>query len=129
MNKHLPPILDLTTLPDGPSPGTRLAALTGLPPGRAAVLSVAGQALFIQPMPDGTVVAYVNRCPHLGVPLDLLPGKLLSLDGAHFVCTTHGALFQVSDGLCVKGPCLGQALQRVAITVKDGWAWVPDAPE
>ena len=40
--------------------------------------------------------------------------------GKYLMCHTHGALFQLSDGLCVAGPCNGASLQAVDITVKSG---------
>jgi nitrite reductase/ring-hydroxylating ferredoxin subunit len=59
------------------------------------------------------VFVYENRCPHLGWPLDIVPGRFLAADGRHILCTGHGALFRIADGHCVKGPCLGQALTPV----------------
>jgi nitrite reductase/ring-hydroxylating ferredoxin subunit len=66
---------------------------------------------------DGFVVhhetgyaAYVNRCPHVGTPLDLWPNEFLDEGGREFVCSTHGATFQPSTGLCTGGPCVGDRL-------------------
>jgi nitrite reductase/ring-hydroxylating ferredoxin subunit len=54
--------------------------------------------------------AWRNLCPHSGGPL-ARPGETpLSRDGTHLVCATHGALFRVTDGLCVAGPCQGASL-------------------
>ena len=66
------------------------------------------------------VVSYLNRCPHIGTPLDIQPGRFLSQSGDHILCTTHGALFQIDDGLCVAGPCLNDWLTPVNIEVRDG---------
>ena len=38
-----------------------------------------------------TVRAYLNHCPHLGIPLNWQPDEFLSIDGAHIQCSTHGA--------------------------------------
>jgi nitrite reductase/ring-hydroxylating ferredoxin subunit len=66
------------------------------------------------------VAIYVNACPHLGVPLDWLPGKFMSADGRHIVCATHGAEFRPEDGFCLRGPCRGDSLTAVPCEVRDG---------
>ena len=59
--------------------------------------------------PDGPRT-YRNLCPHSGGPL-ARPGEVpLSRDRAHLVCAGHGALFRISDGLCIAGPCKGEHL-------------------
>ena len=72
------------------------------------------------------VVVYVNSCPHIGVPLDWMPDKFLTADGQRIVCATHGAEFRIADGVCVRGPCLGDRLEPVMIEVKDGVILVPE---
>jgi nitrite reductase/ring-hydroxylating ferredoxin subunit len=71
------------------------------------------------------VLIYLNACPHLGVPLDWLPGRFMSNDGTRLVCATHGAEFRPSDGLCLRGPCRGESLTRVPAVVRDGCVYVP----
>ena len=39
---------------------------------------------------------YVNACPHIGTPLDWVPGRFLSIDGRHIICATHGAEFTIA---------------------------------
>jgi nitrite reductase/ring-hydroxylating ferredoxin subunit len=75
---------------------------------------------------DG-IRAYRNRCPHLGVPLEVTPHRFLDETGRHIVCTTHGARFRVVDGYCVVGPCLGETLERVSVRVEDGLVWLDEA--
>jgi nitrite reductase/ring-hydroxylating ferredoxin subunit len=70
---------------------------------------------------------YVNSCPHLGVPLDWLPGQFLTTDGTRIMCATHGAEFRISDGHCVKGPCRGEALTKVPYTVRDDLIMIKEA--
>jgi len=36
------------------------------------------------------------------------------------VCAAHGAAFELQHGVCVSGPCRGQSLLAVAVTVRDG---------
>ncbi|VAW94560.1 hypothetical protein MNBD_GAMMA22-2411 [hydrothermal vent metagenome] len=59
---------------------------------------------------QGNLYAYQNLCPHTGVELNWQQNVFLSFDQTMIQCATHGAQFQVSDGLCVWGPCLGQSL-------------------
>ena len=41
---------------------------------------------------EGSIYAYVNRCPHQGTELDWLPGEVFDDDGLYLVCATHGAV-------------------------------------
>ncbi|MBM3503945.1 MAG: Rieske 2Fe-2S domain-containing protein [Alphaproteobacteria bacterium] len=68
---------------------------------------------------DG-LVAFVNDCPHAHAPLDWTPGQFLDAEGKHLLCTMHGALFRIHDGLCVDGPCPGLSLTPVPIQVVGG---------
>jgi nitrite reductase/ring-hydroxylating ferredoxin subunit len=38
--------------------------------------------------------------------------------GDRIVCAAHGALFDITNGLCTLGPCLGDALVPVPLTVQ-----------
>ena len=66
------------------------------------------------------VWAYVNRCPHIGAPLDFRPGWFLTLDKSLINCANHGAHFEIETGLCVAGPCVGKSLEAVPVEVSDG---------
>jgi nitrite reductase/ring-hydroxylating ferredoxin subunit len=74
-----------------------------------------------------SVCGYVNRCPHAGHPLDLLPGRFLSADGLLIVCGSHGALFEKSTGLCVGGPCVGRSLTPVPLEIRNGCVLIAEA--
>ncbi len=74
----------------------------------------------------GKLFVYVNCCPHIGTPLDWMPDRFLTADGERVVCATHGAEFGIEDGVCVRGPCLGAALEPVMIQIKDGIILVPE---
>lgn len=69
----------------------------------------------------GGIAAYVNRCPHAGHPLNLRPHRFLTADRSLILCNSHGALFEKATGLCVAGPCAGQSLEHVAISVESGY--------
>jgi nitrite reductase/ring-hydroxylating ferredoxin subunit len=74
----------------------------------------------------GRVFGYVNRCPHAGHPLNLLPDRFLTPDGALIVCSAHGAVFEKTGGLCVAGPCPGKSLTRVPLEVRCGFVMLAD---
>jgi len=63
--------------------------------------------------------AYLNRCPHTGVNLNWLPDQFFDIEHHYIQCATHGALFQVDNGFCLRGPCAGAYLQPVSIHIKD----------
>jgi nitrite reductase/ring-hydroxylating ferredoxin subunit len=67
------------------------------------------------------VRGYVNRCPHAGHPLNLLPNRFLTPDGALILCSSHGAVFEKQTGYCVAGPCAGRSLRAVPIEVQAGF--------
>ncbi len=72
------------------------------------------------------VRGYVNRCPHAGHPLNLLPERFLTPDGALILCSSHGALFEKGSGHCVSGPCAGRALIPVALEIRWGFVLLAD---
>ena len=74
-----------------------------------------------------TVRGYLNRCPHAGHPLDLLPQRFLTADGSLILCSSHGALFEKATGYCVAGPCMGRALTPLALQVKCGLVLLDDS--
>ncbi|HET7544678.1 MAG TPA: Rieske 2Fe-2S domain-containing protein [Polyangiaceae bacterium] len=70
------------------------------------------------------LVAYLNRCPHWSVDLDLGDERFYAEDIDRIYCKNHGALFRVSDGVCDHGPCLGQSLVRCEVELEGDDAWV-----
>lgn len=80
---------------------------------------------FVVHVGDG-VRGYVNRCPHAGHPLDLLPQRFLTVDGALILCGSHGALFEKESGQCVAGPCVGRSLTPVPLEVRGGCVLLAD---
>jgi nitrite reductase/ring-hydroxylating ferredoxin subunit len=65
----------------------------------------------------GNFHAYVNRCRHMPTPLDFVRDEFVSDDGQFLRCYTHGALYEFATGLCVDGPCKGESLYRLPVTV------------
>ncbi len=85
-----------------------------------------GDNIFITQR-DGCFYAYQNLCPHLQVELEFLENQFLDRDQEYIECSTHGALFQVETGHCISGPCVGQSLEKVAITVhSDGGIYLEE---
>jgi nitrite reductase/ring-hydroxylating ferredoxin subunit len=70
---------------------------------------------------------YVNRCPHAGHPLNLLPDRFFTPDGALILCSSHGALFEKLTGYCVAGPCAGRSLTPVPLEVRSGFVLIADS--
>ncbi len=66
------------------------------------------------------VFGYINRCPHTGVNLDWERNQFLDPSGLRLMCGKHGALFDIGTGHCIDGPCKGNSLEPVSITVIDG---------
>jgi len=75
---------------------------------------------------DGAARAFVNRCPHLGTELDWQPGEFFEETGLYLVCSTHGAIFDPSTGLCVAGPCRGARLEAIAVEERQGRILIHD---
>jgi nitrite reductase/ring-hydroxylating ferredoxin subunit len=73
----------------------------------------------------GAVMVYVNSCPHVGLPLEMLPDRFLDRAGKLIICSAHGARFRVEDGMCVSGPCFGEALEGVPVRIEAGQVYVP----
>ena len=106
-----------------PEPPHQLCALAELPVNTARGFELTAAngdrlGVIVWHTPDG-LSGFVNQCPHLGLPLETFPDRFLSADGAHLICSAHGAQFDMS-GACIAGPCRGQALRRVALVVRDG---------
>jgi nitrite reductase/ring-hydroxylating ferredoxin subunit len=82
---------------------------------------IAGATKMLIAVREGSqAFVYINSCPHIGAPLDLQPGKFLSHDKKHIMCSTHGALFEISSGLCTFGPCKDDHLDILPIRVENG---------
>lgn len=69
---------------------------------------------------DGQVYGYINRCPHTGANLDWQAHQFLDMDQAFIQCATHDALFEIDTGRCVSGPCVGDFLTPVRVTLDHG---------
>lgn len=99
-----------------------LFARDQLPDPGSRGFSVSWQGRFIQGFVvcnDRQLFAYVNSCPHTGAPLDWVDHQFLDLDKAFIQCASHDARFEITSGLCIAGPCVGQSLRRLQVEVID----------
>jgi nitrite reductase/ring-hydroxylating ferredoxin subunit len=73
---------------------------------------------------SGTLVAYANVCPHWSVDLDMGTGRFWDAAQRRIVCVNHAALFHPLTGVCERGPCFGDALERFELVPEASGAWV-----
>ena len=66
------------------------------------------------------IFVYQNSCPHTRETLDPQGGSVASPDGLLITCQRHGAEFLAHSGECVGGPCPGEFLTAVPITLSAG---------
>ena len=97
-----------------------VAATSEIKPGEKKLVTIKGREIGVFNV-DGAFFALANRCPHAGHPLNLLLHEFLTADRSLVLCRSHGALFEISTGLCIAGPCAGRHLRRVPIEVVAGY--------
>ena len=106
------------------TPAAALVSLEALPPDGfhevEAIIDGDAESLLLYRDATGDVRAWLNVCPHAGRRLDWAPGKFLRAKDGTLVCAAHGASFELVNGVCVAGPCRGEALRAVAVEVRDG---------
>lgn len=104
-------------------PGIAVAALDDLadPGARAVVIEIGDRRFHGFLVRRGmAVTGFVDRCPHMGLPLAQRLDAYLTPDSDLVACSWHGALFRPDDGTCVAGPCPGQSLTPWPVTVAGG---------
>lgn len=72
------------------------------------------------------VFGYENSCPHTGVELNWQANQFLDYEGYNIQCAVHGALFRIENGYCFSGPCRGQTLTPVSLSVEEEALWYDD---
>ncbi len=77
---------------------------------------------------DGLFYAYRNSCPHTGSPLDWVEHQFLDADGMLIQCAVHDARFYIDSGECVFGPCPGESLSKLQISVVDDNIYLASTP-
>lgn len=72
--------------------------------------------------------AYADACPHHDTPMAWRKDQYLNAAGDRIVCAAHGAQFEIATGRCTLGPCLGDALTPVPLTLQaNGEVHIADA--
>jgi nitrite reductase/ring-hydroxylating ferredoxin subunit len=112
-------------LPRAPATGTILGSVSDLPDQQVTLLALDTGGGAAQPFrllllrESEQVRAFVNRCPHFGVPLAAKPTQLISKPGTSITCNVHYARFRWSDGVCESGECVGEGLMPVPLDIAD----------
>ena len=109
--------------PARPAPGSVLCALDEIAsPGARGFRFRADEAVFagFVVRRGEAVFGYVDRCPHMGVPMAQQLDQYLTPDGSLIACSWHSALFRIDTGECVGGPCTGQRLTPWPVAVAEG---------
>lgn len=110
MNRHL---CRLNDIPDGEGVGFSLDLED------AERLAGGHRDIFVVRRGD-RAYCYANACPHLSSPLDWVENQFMTPDKTRIMCATHGAQFRIEDGHCVFGPCEGDSLTPLSVSVRQG---------
>jgi len=103
------------------------AALVEAGTGVRFTVKVAGEAVPAFAIRcHGQAHAYLNRCGHVSVELDMLPGEFFESTGLYLICATHGALYDPASGACLGGPCNGRGLQPLVVTEREGGIYLEE---
>lgn len=88
---------------------------------RGFVMSAGARRKVILTRRDGRLFGWLDACPHYpgGTLMAWRSDAYLNGEGTHLACNSHGALFDLETAECVPGPCLGQRLTRVELTVTE----------
>jgi nitrite reductase/ring-hydroxylating ferredoxin subunit len=102
-------------------PGTDLCALGDLADGAARVMHLGPERPEIIVARDGArVFGYINACAHMAVPLNLLDDDAVDTADRTMRCDHHYAAFRFHDGVCIAGPCEGDALAAIPLALRAG---------
>jgi phenylpropionate dioxygenase-like ring-hydroxylating dioxygenase large terminal subunit len=67
-------------------------------------MTLLGEPILIGRRTSGAVFAFIDLCPHRGMPL-----RFANFDGAALRCCYHGWKFDTQDGRCIEIPCLDES--------------------
>jgi nitrite reductase/ring-hydroxylating ferredoxin subunit len=98
----------------------QLCLLHELAVGTAVLVRLDNRDLLAYRADENTVHTYLNRCPHLGIPLAWNQSQLWDSQGQHLQCSAHAALFIPATGECISGPCQGDSLWSVSCSIANG---------
>jgi nitrite reductase/ring-hydroxylating ferredoxin subunit len=93
--------------------------------GKEVCVKLNSKAVYIMLFPyAGTIRAFINICPHQGMPLNQAPDKFMFSGEGFLMCAQHGARFELDTGKCVGGACRGANLQIVSVTLEGDSVWL-----
>lgn len=75
---------------------------------------------------NGVLRAWINRCAHLPLTLDMGTGDFFTQERTEIQCGHHGARYDLDTGLCLWGPCKGRSLEPIPMDTNDPEALVLD---
>jgi len=113
-----------------PTTSQILCAVEEIPEGGCKEIRYGEGAYAFSPLvhrSGGHVKAYVNRCPHFSLPLNVRPGEFVMLDGARVMCALHSAVFRLDNGYCEAEPAASSALESVEVVVRNGSVCIADS--
>jgi nitrite reductase/ring-hydroxylating ferredoxin subunit len=101
----------------------RLCQVEEIPDGEARGFDPEGvgrDTLFVVRQ-GSRLYGWKDQCPHEGVtPLPWRRHAYLNAKKTRLVCFAHGAQFDIASGVCVLGPCIGEALSPVDVMLSEG---------
>jgi len=103
----------------------RLENAAGLAVGETMLFRIPGSENtgFLVNTPVG-LRAWLNRCDHWPVPLDMDDGDFISPLSGLVTCKSHGAAYDPASGHCLMGPCRGAQLHAFAVELDGEGAWI-----
>jgi nitrite reductase/ring-hydroxylating ferredoxin subunit len=101
-----------------------LCRVDDVPVNGARSFSIGDRSLIVLRSSADTVRVFLNRCPHLGTPLNWEDNDFLDPDGEFIQCSTHGALFEKDSGLCVLGPCRDESLWNIDCQISNNMVMI-----
>jgi nitrite reductase/ring-hydroxylating ferredoxin subunit len=73
--------------------------------------------IFIVQTASG-IRGYVNSCPHARLPLNAREDQFFDFSRTFLFCANHGAQFDPETGVCIRGPCKGEALKVFPVALQ-----------
>jgi nitrite reductase/ring-hydroxylating ferredoxin subunit len=72
--------------------------------------------------------AYVNRCAHVTLSLDVGDGNVMDEKRQFILCSAHGARYLPESGECFMGPVVGRKLQTLPVSLDGDFAEISIVP-
>ncbi len=104
-------------------PRQKLCAISDIDAEKGLILPISDREDILLLLHQGKPSAFLNRCPHARAKLNMNSERIIAIDGYHLFCSVHGAHFHPISGRCVLGPCHGQYLTPVNVSVEGDTIW------